>query len=266
MVKSSGKEKQNLPSLYSRDNKCAVKSLSPEHLVIAFQNHPFFFFLSGIPCVLILIFVPLTASSLYVSNPGWFFIHFIACFAPFFASPIYHLFMCHKNGPNVYQNLLTFDVCGVWAINALGGLGGIRCTFYCFPVMKFLSLLFYITVSLLSLYFILVAKSSQDRLKPLITFGIMRYFFVGVRISLIAFSFRSNGESLPYYLSMDLLALVGGALNVARIPEKWFPGKCDLIGNSHQIMHVISVVSVICLHIGSLLDFNWMITNVCEAS
>lgn len=207
----------------------------------------------------------MAASSACLANPVWFFLHYFACFAPFFASPIYHLFMCHQNGQDAYHKLLTFDVCGVWAINAFGGLCGIRSTFYCLPFCRSISLTFYIAVSMLSVYFILIANSPKERFKPLVVFGAMRYFFVAVRLLLYTFNITNCSISaMPYYLSMDLLAFIGGALNVARIPERWFPGKCDIIGNSHQIMHVITVLSVICLHIGAVRDFNWMKEALCQ--
>ena len=207
----------------------------------------------------------MTASQACLASPVWFFLHYFACFTPFFASPIYHLFMCHQNGLDTYHKLLTFDVCGVWAINAFGGLCGIRATFHCLPVLCSLSLAFYIMVSLLSIYLILVASSPKERFKPLMLFGLMRYFFVAVRILLYTFDIhKCSISALPYYLSMDFLAFIGGALNVARIPERWFPGKFDIIGNSHQIMHVVTVLSTICLHIGSVKDFNWMQEAICE--
>ena len=194
----------------------------------------------------------------------WFFLHFFACFAPFFASPIYHLFMCHQGGCDTYQKFLTFDVCGVWVINAFGGLCGIRATFYCMPFWSTFSLTFYIIVSLLSIFLILKANSAKERFKPLIVFGVMRYFFISVRLFLYAFNWITIITPIPYYLCMDLLAFIGGTLNVARIPERWFPGKCDYIGNSHQIMHVLTVLSVYCLHVATVRDFNWMQDAVCH--
>lgn len=217
----------------------------------------------GIPCVFILVLVPLTASEACLVDPVWFLLHYFACFAPFFASPIYHLFMCHKSGLHTYNKLLTFDVCGVWAINAFGGLCGIRSTFYCLPFWQTLSLVLYMFVSLASIFFILLANTAKERFKPLMVFGLMRYFFIAVRLSLFVFNWHSSLNAIPSYLFMDVIAFIGGALNVARIPERWFPGKCDIIGNSHQIMHILTVLSVLCLHVGSVKDFEWMQEAVC---
>lgn len=227
------------------------------------HNESFNIYSHGIPCAFFMVFVPLTATSACLANPMWFLFHFFACFAPFFASPIYHLFLCHKSGLCAYNKLLTFDICGVWAINAFGGLCGIRSTFYCLPFWQTVSLTFYMFVSLVSVYFILLANSAKERFEPLMVFGIMRYFFVAVRLSLFAFNWNCSLSPVPFYLSMDLTAFIGGAINVARIPERWFPGKCDIIGNSHQIMHVLTVFSVVSLHIGSVRDFEWMHKTVC---
>lgn len=216
------------------------------------------------PCLFILVFIPLTASSACLASPVWFFFHFFACFAPFFASPIYHLFMCHQSGVDTYEKLLTFDICGVWAINAFGALCGIRSTFYCLPLLNTISLTFYITMSLLSICFILVANTAKERFKPLVLFGVMRYFFLAVRLTLFAFNWSTTISCVPYYISMDLIAFCGGALNVARIPERWCPGKYDIIGNSHQIMHILTVLSVVCLHLGSVGDFDWMQETICH--
>ncbi|KAK3696529.1 hypothetical protein QZH41_004879, partial [Actinostola sp. cb2023] len=51
----------------------------------------------GIPFLVFVLFIPLTASEACLRAPFWFSFHYIACFVPMFASLIYHLFMCHHN-------------------------------------------------------------------------------------------------------------------------------------------------------------------------
>ena len=63
--------------------------------------------------------------------------------------------------------------------------------------------------------------------------------------------------SLHCYLRMDALALLGGLVNVARLPERWGPGRFDYWGNSHQIMHLLSVGSILQLHAGVVPDLLW---------
>ncbi|EDO46359.1 predicted protein [Nematostella vectensis] len=218
----------------------------------------------GIPCVLMMILIPLTASQACLESSFWFSLHYFACFAPFFSSPIYHLFMCHKQGSTAYNGLLTFDMCGIWAVNTFGALCGIRATLFCFPIWRMTALITYILISFISLYFILGARTPKERFVPLTVFGVMRYLFIGVRLFLryLGYGCGSDG-ALPYCVLMDLFACVGGVINIARVPEKWFPGQFDIIGNSHQIMHVLSVISVIFLHLGSSKEFEWMAEYKC---
>lgn len=59
------------------------------------------------------------------------------------------------------------------------------------------------------------------------------------------------GHELLYYglgkCSLLLAAttsclVIGGLAYVHRVPERWLPGKLDLIGNSHQLMHIFIVL------------------------
>ncbi|KAK7067962.1 Progestin and adipoQ receptor member 4, partial [Halocaridina rubra] len=59
----------------------------------------------------------------------------------------------------------------------------------------------------------------------------------------------------------DLLAVLGGFIGALRIPEKWVPGRLDLLANSHHIMHVVVVYAVYHLHQGAVLDMVWLSGN-----
>ncbi|XP_069950845.1 progestin and adipoQ receptor family member 4 isoform X3 [Cherax quadricarinatus] len=59
-------------------------------------------------------------------------------------------------------------------------------------------------------------------------------------------------------LYKDLLAVLGGFVGALRVPEKWVPGRLDLLANSHHIMHVVVVYAVYHLHQGAVLDLVWL--------
>lgn len=59
----------------------------------------------------------------------------------------------------------------------------------------------------------------------------------------------------------DLLAVLGGFVGALRVPEKWVPGRLDLLANSHHIMHVVVVYAVYHLHQGAVLDLVWLSGN-----
>lgn len=48
-------------------------------------------------------------------------------------------------------------------------------------------------------------------------------------------------------VTMGVLYIVGASLYACRIPERFFPGKCDLFLHSHQIFHVL-VTSAALVH------------------
>ncbi|XP_037775680.1 progestin and adipoQ receptor family member 4-like isoform X2 [Penaeus monodon] len=62
-------------------------------------------------------------------------------------------------------------------------------------------------------------------------------------------------------LYKDLLAVLGGFVGALRVPEKWIPGRLDLLANSHHIMHVVVVYAVYHLHQGAVLDMVWLSRN-----
>ncbi|KAF0291092.1 Adiponectin receptor protein [Amphibalanus amphitrite] len=42
---------------------------------------------------------------------------------------------------------------------------------------------------------------------------------------------------------MGALYVAGALLYAFRVPERWFPGKCDIYFQSHQIFHVLVVAA-----------------------
>ncbi|KAK7205406.1 adiponectin receptor protein [Myxozyma melibiosi] len=55
---------------------------------------------------------------------------------------------------------------------------------------------------------------------------------------------------LPYMLAEGALYISGAAIYAARIPERFRPGKFDLIGSSHQIFHFFVVAAAVSHLIG----------------
>ncbi|XP_027695174.1 progestin and adipoQ receptor family member 4-like isoform X2 [Vombatus ursinus] len=169
-------------------------------------------------------------------------------------SVLYHLFMCHHGGSRVYTRLLALDMCGVWLANSLGALPMIHCTLACWPRLRLLALVAHAFLSTIAGWQALTARSTVARL---------RAFGWQATAHLLVFAVRGMGlgtgapGSLPCYLRTEALALLGGLVNVARLPERWKPGAFDYWCNSHQIMHLLSVISILQLHAGVVLDLIW---------
>uniref|UniRef100_A0A4X2L4V1 Progestin and adipoQ receptor family member 4 n=1 Tax=Vombatus ursinus TaxID=29139 RepID=A0A4X2L4V1_VOMUR len=151
---------------------------------------------------------------------------------------VYSLFYLHNELGNIYIHALPM----------------IHCTLACWPRLRLLALVAHAFLSTIAGWQALTARSTVARL---------RAFGWQATAHLLVFAVRGMGlgtgapGSLPCYLRTEALALLGGLVNVARLPERWKPGAFDYWCNSHQIMHLLSVISILQLHAGVVLDLIW---------
>ena len=152
------------------------------------------------------------------------------------------------------------DVPSPASLLCAGALPIIHCTLACRPWLRPAALLGYTLLSGVAGWRALTAPSTSARL---------RAFGWQAAARLLVFGARGAGlgsgapGSLHCYLRMDALALLGGLVNVARLPERWGPGRFDYWGNSHQIMHLLSVGSILQLHAGVVPDLLWAARHTC---
>lgn len=214
----------------------------------------------GIPLLGFIFLLPLSMpwSQITVSWLG--VVHYLACITPQLGSVLYHLFMNHKGGAPVYHTLLTVDMCGVCMVNTLGALPIIYVTLLCYPSTRSAALLMYTCLSSYAIYCAITASSNVTRLRSFAWQAFFRFLFFYLRWVGLG---TGHPSSLQRYLVMDSLALLGGMINISRIPERWKPGKFDYWFNSHQIMHVLAVLSITYLHWGVVSDLLWVTTHVC---
>ncbi|XP_077129762.1 progestin and adipoQ receptor family member 4 isoform X2 [Ranitomeya variabilis] len=214
----------------------------------------------GIPLLGFLFLLPLQIPWRQLSVPWLGVVHYLACVSPQMGSVLYHLFMNHHGGAPVYHKLLTLDMCGICLVNTLGALPIIYCTLLCHPYTRSLALLAYTG---LSSYVIFCAVSAHSNISRLCSFAwqaAFRFFFFYLRWTGLG---SGHPSSLRCYLLMDSLALLGGIINVSRLPERLQPGKFDYWCNSHQIMHVLVVISILYLHWGVSSDLTWISSYPC---
>ena len=61
---------------------------------------------------------------------------------------------------------------------------------------------------------------------------------------------QNRRMALTYFLGLAALNFSGAVVYAARIPERWFPRRFDIIGSSHQTLHVMVVFSGLCQTMG----------------
>ncbi|XP_044538710.1 progestin and adipoQ receptor family member 4-like isoform X4 [Gracilinanus agilis] len=139
-------------------------------------------------------------------------------------------------------------------IYSLGAIPMIQCTLVCWPSLRLFTLVMYAFLSVMAGWRALTALSTTARLQAFGWQAIARLLVFGIRWLGIG---TGAPRSLLCYLRMDALALLGGLVNVARLPERWGPGIFDYWCNSHQIMHFLSVISILQMHAGVVPDLVW---------
>lgn len=58
--------------------------------------------------------------------------------------------------------------------------------------------------------------------------------------------------SVSHFFGLGIVQFTGAAIYAARIPERFFPETFDILGNSHQIMHVLVVIGAMIFEKGLL--------------
>ncbi|XP_061837363.1 progestin and adipoQ receptor family member 4a isoform X4 [Nerophis lumbriciformis] len=157
------------------------------------------------------------------------------------------LFYLHNELGNIYTH---------------GALPILYSTLLCYPLIRMVALAVYILLSSHAIYCAVTARSSVRRLRSFAWQALFRFSFFLMRWAGVG---GGSPNSLRHFLTMDALAVLGGVINIARIPERFRPGLFDYWCNSHQIMHVLVVGSILYLHWGVLDDLLWINSYNCPS-
>ncbi|XP_039137419.1 heptahelical transmembrane protein 4-like [Dioscorea cayenensis subsp. rotundata] len=66
-----------------------------------------------------------------------------------------------------------------------------------------------------------------------------------------------------YELVMGSFYGLGVVVYAVRVPERWMPGKFDIVGHSHQIFHVLVIAGAYTHFLASLMYMNWREMDGC---
>ena len=174
---------------------------------------------------------------------------------PFALSVVYHTFMPHEHGPELYRRLLKIDVFGVWFTTTFGSLSGTYVTLYCLPTVWTAYLAVYLPLSLVVFYYMVVMDSKMKRVVSLTALFSLCQFFQLIRLTTLT---TVPLLAFQYYFVMNVLSGVGALINALHVPERWFPGKCDYLLNGHSLMHIVALLSMVVRRYGSLIDLEWL--------
>ncbi|KAM3588128.1 uncharacterized protein V6R79_022069 [Siganus canaliculatus] len=172
---------------------------------------------------------------------GMFFLGAILCLS---FSWLFHTVYCHSEG--VSRVFSKLDYSGIAFLIMGSFVPWLYYSFYCSPQPCFIYL---IVVCVLGLAAITVSQcdffaTPQYR-------GVRAGVFVGLGLSGVVPTLHfviSEGlikattmGQMGWLLLMATLYITGACLYAARIPERFFPGKCDIWFHSHQLFHILVV-------------------------
>ncbi|MEQ2224393.1 Adiponectin receptor protein 2 [Ilyodon furcidens] len=172
---------------------------------------------------------------------GMFFLGAILCLS---FSWLFHTVYCHSEG--VSKIFSKLDYSGIAFLIMGSFVPWLYYSFYCSPQPCFIYL---IVVCVLGLAAIIVSQcdffaTPQYR-------GVRAGVFVGLGLSGVVPTLHfviSEGlikattmGQMGWLLLMATLYITGACLYAARIPERFFPGKCDIWFHSHQLFHILVV-------------------------
>lgn len=168
----------------------------------------------------------------------------IVCFA---LSAVFHTFSDHSLGLCLFSNKL--DHLGIVFVMWGSGLScahfALRCASSTVRVLHFSS------ISLTAGSCACITLRPDFR-RPDCRIGrLLTYCFLGASLflpllqawlALKSLNKLDRIAGLWSFLGLATVNFAGGALYVARVPERWLPGKLDLLGHSHNWMHILVIL------------------------
>lgn len=172
-------------------------------------------------------------------------------------SAAYHTFCCTSE--SAYERWLFWDILGVSLSMTFIFISGIHFAFRCFPGWH----TFYIA-TVTALFVVAVGMLIHPKYKS------DKYFYIRLTLFTIWGSYGVVptlhwiylSEGLSNFLVQVLVPRVGGMYLIAglaffiylnKYPEKWWPGRVDYIGSSHQWWHILVVIAFYWWHNTGLL-------------
>ncbi|XP_022247582.1 progestin and adipoQ receptor family member 4-like isoform X2 [Limulus polyphemus] len=187
--------------------------------------------------------------------------HVVATFAPWLGSFIYHLFMNHEGGCKTYMKLLKWDIIGIWITQTCGAFTTIYAGTACLPLLLCYGVRFmYLMFCMKALFAATFASSAWQRRTSFLFLLLMRLFVLCIRLTTFG---GGHSQALVHVIMQEMWSVTGAVISATHVPERWLPGKLDIVFNSHNIMHVLVIFGVMHMHWAVEKDFTWLSEGGC---
>ncbi|KAK3943813.1 mPR-like GPCR protein [Diplogelasinospora grovesii] len=185
----------------------------------------------------------------------------IACFT---VSSLYHTLLCHSK---YYCDLwVRFDYVAILFQIVGSFISGIYVGFYCEPELQRLYWSMIIVLALLNAFVVINPKLQGPEWRLLrtgsfVATGLSAFAPIIHAATIFPYHQLDKQAGLRCYYLEGVLVLLGAWHFATHFPECWKPGIFDIFGASHQIFHVLVVLSAVVHFYGITTAFRWNYEN-----
>lgn len=186
-----------------------------------------------------------------------FYVCVVICFL---LSTCFHTFSDHS--PELHRFGNELDHLGIVLVMWGTGIANTYFGFYCSHSIRNAYFLALTTTALGCAVFTLRPKFRKPSYR---TARFLMYVFLGSSLFapcvhglyLYDWELLNDRMSLDHFLGLAIINFSGAAIYAARVPERWFPKRFDLIGQSHNLMHVLVFAGAVARLRGLLLTLDY---------
>lgn len=180
-------------------------------------------------------------------------------FAPFFLGAIlclclsflYHTLSCHS--APIEQLFQRLDYCGITSLILGSFIPWLYYGFYCRFWLRIFYLSFVVLLGACTIAISLLKRFGSTDYRPVRSFIFSMFGLSGTIPAIHIMYLQGWSKSISFgapLIFTGILYIAGTALYTARLPERIFPGKCDIWFQSHQIFHVLVVLATLIDYLG----------------
>ena len=178
---------------------------------------------------------------------------FIGVFICFSFSMLFHTVLCHSE--RVYKIFSKADYIGISTLILGSFIPWIYYGFYCSLLYKIVYISIISVLSTITIFITMIDRFATASYRPIravlfVCLGLFGIFPFTHFLILHGWEEARDLASVHHMVLMAVLYISGALLYGARIPERLFPGKCDLWFQSHQIFHTLVVCGAVVQYIG----------------
>lgn len=186
-----------------------------------------------------------------------------------FFSACYHLFCCHSE--KVFHLWLSLDLAGISLGLCACYIPAVYYAFYCHVTWQglYLSGVVFLTVISLAFQFHPSFLTSRWASRRLLLFCSLVAYGIGPSLHWVLLLGGWNDYSvrlfIPKVVVMYLLGILALGFYALKIPERYFPGKVNYVGSSHQWWHLFIVLAFFWWHKSNVTYMKYRLKYQCSA-